>query len=87
MPLDSDQPIKVPAGEFKARCLKLMDEVRRQRVEVVITKRGTPVAKLAPLDDRPPALVGHLKGSVTIIGDLMAPVGVPWEASGGGEKG
>ncbi|MGD0181663.1 MAG: type II toxin-antitoxin system Phd/YefM family antitoxin [Terriglobales bacterium] len=34
------------AGQFKARCLKVMDEVRSTREPVVITKKGRPVAKL-----------------------------------------
>jgi prevent-host-death family protein len=38
--------VEIPAGEFKARCLKLMDEVRTTRRPIVITKRGKPVARL-----------------------------------------
>ncbi len=38
------------AGEFKAKCLQVMDEVRSTRTPVVITKRGKPVAKLVPAD-------------------------------------
>ena len=34
------------AGEFKARCLKVMDQVQRTREPLLITKRGKPVAKL-----------------------------------------
>ena len=42
---------KIPAGEFKAKCLQVIDEVQRLRMQVVITKRGKPVAKLVPLDE------------------------------------
>ena len=35
-----EKVLEVPAGEFKARCLKLMDEVRATRRPIVITKRG-----------------------------------------------
>ena len=73
--------LEIPAGAFKARCLKLMDKVRRERVAIVITKRGEPVAKLGPVDDRPPALFGHLKGTVTITGDIVAPIDITWEAN------
>lgn len=38
----------IGAGEFKAKCLQLMDEVNRQGIELIITKRGQPVAKLVP---------------------------------------
>ena len=72
---------EIAAGAFKARCLKLMDEVRRGRVAVVITKRGEPVAKLTPVDEQPPPLFGCLSGSVTVVGDIVAPIGVTWESS------
>ena len=41
---------KIAAGEFKARCLSLMEDVRSTRVPLIITKRGKPVAKVVPAD-------------------------------------
>ena len=38
----------MPAGEFKARCLRVMEEVKKYRTPVLITKKGRPVAKLVP---------------------------------------
>jgi prevent-host-death family protein len=38
------------ASYFRARCLKLMDEVAAGGEAIVITKRGRPVAELLPLD-------------------------------------
>ena len=38
----------ITANEFKAKCLKLMDEVAESGEEIVITKNGKPVAKLSP---------------------------------------
>ncbi len=73
--------MQVPAGEFKAHCLQLIEEVRAGRYEVVITKRGRPVAKLVPLEEpgtRP--LLGYLQGSLTVTGDIVTPVGDQWEA-------
>ena len=37
------------ATEFRARCYRLMDEVAERGQEIVITKRGKPVARLVPL--------------------------------------
>jgi prevent-host-death family protein len=73
----------VPAGEFKARCLTLMDDVRTTREPVVITKRGKPVAKLVPADDGGDEFIGRLKGVIEIVGDIESPVVPPedWEAS------
>jgi prevent-host-death family protein len=41
----------VAATEFKANCLRLMDEVAQQRRPIIITKRGKPVAKLVPVEE------------------------------------
>lgn len=40
----------MPAGEFKAKCLKLMDEVNETGATIVITKRGRPVCRLVPVE-------------------------------------
>lgn len=74
---------EVPAGEFKARCLKLMDEVRTTRRPLVITKRGKPVAKLVPIEEDVPTLFGRLKGTVTIHGDIIGPIEQDWHAERG----
>ena len=64
---------KMPAGEFKARCLAVMDQVSETREPVLITKRGRPVAKLVPAGESPNFL-GRLKGIVKINGDIESPV-------------
>jgi len=63
----------MPAGVFKARCLKVMDEVRRGRKEVVITKHGVPVAKLVPVEGGARDVFDCLVGSATIVGDILSP--------------
>jgi prevent-host-death family protein len=70
----------VGAAEFKARCLELMDHVAATGNAIVITKRGKPVARLAPVAARRKSLVGALKGHVRITGDIIAPVDVSWDA-------
>jgi prevent-host-death family protein len=71
------------AGEFKTRCLKVMDQVRATRQPVVITKRGRPVAKLVPVDRRSDDIFGCLKGVMEIVGDIESPAVAPeeWEAN------
>ena len=64
----------MPAGEFKARCLRVMDEVRTRRETVLITKKGVPVAKLVPADEAPAEVFGCMAGSAEIVGDVTAPV-------------
>jgi prevent-host-death family protein len=70
----------IPAGRFKAQCLKLMDEVRDHHREIVITKRGKPVAKLVPVEDKRPDIFGYAKGSLVILGDIVGPTGEIWDA-------
>jgi prevent-host-death family protein len=72
----------IPAGEFKARCLALMEDVRSKREPLVITKRGKPIAKLVPVEKPKDDFIGRLKGVFTVVGDIEAPL-VPledWEA-------
>jgi prevent-host-death family protein len=64
----------MPAGVFKARCLKVMDEVKKGRKEVVITKHGVPVAKLVPVEERPADVFDCMAGTGRIAGDILSPV-------------
>ena len=73
---------KMPAGEFKAKCLKLMDEVNEAHHPVVITKDGKHVAKLVPIDDEVIDYFGCMSGTVEYDGDLISPIGVDWEVLG-----
>ncbi len=71
----------IAAGEFKTHCLQLMDQVHKQHRSFVITKRGTPVAKLVPVDEESSLPVfGCLKGRIRIEGDIVAPTGESWNA-------
>jgi prevent-host-death family protein len=77
--------LEIPAGAFKARCLRLMEQVRTTRRPVVITKRGKPVARLVPVDEAPPRreIFGCMRGTVTIQGDIIGPTGEEWHAQKG----
>ena len=73
---------KIGAGEFKAHCLTLMEDVRSTREPLVITKRGKPVAKLVPLDDAKDEFFDRLKGVIKIVGDIESPIEYgAWESS------
>lgn len=79
--------MKIPAGEFKAKCLKLMEKVARSREPIVITKRGTPVAKLVPADEpeaRPPVF-GYMAGTAAIHGEVVDAPDLEWAALTGEE--
>ena len=72
---------RMTASEFKARCLKVMDEVAETGEEVVITKRGQPVSRLVPHQRRPDSLFGLHRGKIRMHDDLVEPALSEWEAT------
>lgn len=72
---------KIGAGEFKSKCLQLMDEVSKTKNPIIITKRGKPVAKLVPVESVQHGFFGCMKGSVRIVGDIVSPIDVEWESN------
>ena len=61
----------VTASDFKAKCLSLIDEVSSGGQELIITKRGKPVARLVPMAAERRALRGAWKGHVRVTGDIV----------------
>ena len=70
----------IKASEFKAKCLRLMDEVAESGREIVITKNGRPVSRLTPYREKPPSWFGRDREKLQILGDIIEPVEVEWEA-------
>lgn len=68
---------QMPAGEFKAQCLAVMDQVSESGEPVVITKHGKPVVKLVPAEKQADDLFGYMAGKVKIVGDIVGPVTPP----------
>jgi prevent-host-death family protein len=72
---------EITATQFKARCLRLLDEVAETGEPVVITKRGRPVARLEP-----PVRPADLEGSASVhLSDeefVHASMG-PWDVERG----
>lgn len=70
---------EIAAGEFKAKCLQLMDQVNKEGIELIITKRGVPVAKLVPAQPRKDSPFGWMKGTGRIVGDIVNSQPDEWE--------
>ena len=70
----------VKASEFKAKCLRLMDDLAESGGEIVITKNGRPVSRLLPYRERPESAFGAYEGRLEILGDIISPIDVEWEA-------
>ena len=75
---------QMAAGEFKAKCLAVMDEVAKRKRPIIVTKRGKPVVRVVPIDDEDhviDSIMDCMAGEVEIVGDIESPV-VPesdWE--------
>ena len=77
----------IKASEFKAKCLKLMDEVAETGEEIIITKNGQPVSRLAPYRKKPKVLFGRYRDMIQIHGDIVSPMPAEWfEKPAGNEE-
>jgi prevent-host-death family protein len=63
----------IAAGEFKAKCLAIMDEVQAKKTKFIITKNGNPVAQMIPVEEAQDGLFGFYAGKLAISGDIEAP--------------
>lgn len=69
---------EITATQFKARCLRLLDEVAESGETLVVTKRGRPVVRVEPSSPRP-----DLRGSVKLLvspEEFVKPIDVAWDA-------
>jgi prevent-host-death family protein len=74
---------KVAISDFKARCLSMLEKVRRTGTPLLITRRGLPVAEIVPPSPEhgQQDWLGSAAGSGTITGDILEPIGAgDWEA-------
>jgi prevent-host-death family protein len=69
----------IKASEFKAKCLKLIDEVAATGEPIVITKNGKPTAQLGPVARERKSLWGLHKGQIEILGDIIEPIDLEWD--------
>jgi prevent-host-death family protein len=76
---------EVAISEFKAKCLGLLEEVRKTRRPIRVTRFGKPVAEVVPPapEKRPKNWLGCMEGSAEILGDIVGPTGSfdDWNAS------
>jgi prevent-host-death family protein len=70
----------VSAAQFKNRCLALLAEVERTRLPVVVTRRGKPFAKIAPVAQVTAADENPLRDSIEFEADIVTPGDVEWQA-------
>jgi prevent-host-death family protein len=76
---------EIAISEFKAKCLGILEEVRKTRRPIRVTRFGKPVAEVVPAKPEKPAkrLLGSGAGTAEILGDIVGPTGSldDWDAS------
>lgn len=72
---------QIQAGVFKAHCLRILDDVKLKNKEYVITKRGTPYAKVVPVGKtEKKGLFGKMRGTISFSGDIINALDEKWDA-------
>lgn len=73
--------MEITATQFKARCLKLMDEVALSGQLLTITKHGKPIATLSPAQSAPKPLYGADMEILEIVDEIISPIDAQWDAA------
>jgi prevent-host-death family protein len=75
---------EVAISEFKAKCLGILEQVRKTRTPIRVTRFGEPVAEIVPPTPKPrrKSWLGSMAGSAEIVGDIVGPTGSfeDWDA-------
>jgi prevent-host-death family protein len=75
----------IAISEFKAKCLGILEEVRKTRKPIRVTRFGKPVAEVVPPSPGEPKgrRLGSMAGTAEIVGDIVGPTGSldDWEAA------
>jgi prevent-host-death family protein len=75
---------EIAISEFKAKCLGILEEVRKTRKPIRVTRFGKPVAEVVPPTPEKSAKIqlGSMVGTAEILGDIVGPTGSldDWDA-------
>jgi prevent-host-death family protein len=75
---------EIAISEFKAKCLAILERVRKTKSPIRVTRFGQPIAEVVPPSpiDETTDWLGSMADSVEIVGDIIAPVieETDWEA-------
>lgn len=78
------QKNSIPAGKFKAECLREIEHVKQTGEPLVVTKRGKPIVKILPIsEDTKETYFGCCSDTMEIMGDIMLPIDETWNADQG----
>jgi antitoxin (DNA-binding transcriptional repressor) of toxin-antitoxin stability system len=66
---------EIAVSKFKATCLAVIEQVRKTRKPIRITRFGKPLADVVPpsTPERPSTWLGYMAGRGKITGDIISP--------------
>lgn len=73
----------IQISEFKAKCLRILDTIKKTGSSIIVTRKGEPIALVSPPPPKKPqSWLGCLKDEITIKGDIISPAAEhhDWEA-------
>ena len=67
---------EIAISEFKAKCLALLEQVRKTKKPIRVTRFGKPVAEVVPPSPaaEPADWLGSMADTMEITGDIVSPV-------------
>ena len=68
--------VELAFSEFKAKCLAMLERVRRTQKPLRVTRFGKPVAEIVPPspDTGQKQWIGSMKDTMEIMGDIVSPI-------------
>lgn len=76
---------EIAISEFKAKCLGILEEVRKTRKPIRVTRFGKPVAEVVPPSPGTPTVkrLGCMVGTGRIVGDIVGSISdeSEWDAA------
>jgi len=66
---------EVSISEFKAKCIGLLEQVRKTKQPLRVVRHGKPIVEIVPATERVDRMewIGSMKDSVEILGDIISP--------------
>jgi prevent-host-death family protein len=76
---------EIAISEFKAKCLGILEQVRKTRKPILVTRFGEPVAEVVPPSPKKPQgrRLGSMVGTGRILGDIVGSISdeSEWDAT------
>ena len=68
------QKHEISVGQFKQHPITIMEEVAETGIELIVTKKGTPLCRIVPLKTHQTnKRIGWMKGTISFLDDITKP--------------